>query len=132
MKKIILTLTATTAILTGCATTSIAPQYINPANYQSYDCSTLQSEVTRISNVAKSTEKQNIGLSSTGVGIGIVGGRGGIYPSISLGAGLGNGNARQAKTNTLAKLYGEHDAMVIAGRQKGCTFAQNIKIYGEQ
>lgn len=51
-------------------------------------------------------------------------------PSISVGAGLGGGT-KQAKTNTLAKLYGEHDAMVVAARQKGCAFAQHIKIYGE-
>lgn len=73
---------------------------------------------------------QNTKLSATGIGIGLVGGRGGIYPSISVGAGLGGGT-KQAKTNTLAKLYGEHNAMVVAARQKGCAFAQHIKIYGE-
>lgn len=129
MKKLL----AFTAILalTGCATTSgIAPQYVNPANYQQHDCTVLQSEVARISKTAEATEKQNIGLSATGVGIGLAGGRHGIYPTISVGAGLGS-NQRQAKINTLAKLYGEHDAMVVAARQKGCSFAHNIKIYGE-
>lgn len=130
MKKILLTLTATATVLTGCATTKIAPQYVNPSNYHNYDCTVLQSEVARITQTAEATEKQNVGLSATGIGIGLAGGRGGIYPTISVGAGLGSG-ARQAKTNTLAKLYGEHDAMVVAGRQKGCAFAQNIKIYGE-
>lgn len=130
MKKTLLLLAVVAAALTGCATTNIAPQYVNPANYQGHDCTVLQSEVARISQTAKATENQNIGLSATGIGIGLAGGRGGIYPTISVGAGLGSG-ARQAKTNTLAKLYGEHDAMIVAARQKGCAFAQNVKIYGE-
>lgn len=129
MKKLSLATIGVLA-LTGCATTgTIAPQYINPANYQHHDCATLQSEVARITKLAKDTENQNISL-GTGVGVGISAGRGGIYPSISLGTGIGSGQ-RQAKKNTLARLYGEHDAMVLAGRQKGCGFAQNIKIYGE-
>lgn len=119
-----------TLALTGCVSTgNIAPQYINPSNYQHHDCASLQSEITRISKLAKATEEQNISL-GTGVGIGISAGRGGIYPSISLGTGIGSGQ-RQAKKNTLAKLYGEHDAMVLAGRQKGCGFVQGMKVDGE-
>ncbi len=129
MKKMLLPLTLIIA-LTGCATTKIAPQYVSPTNYQNYDCATLQSEVARISKTAEATEKQNVGFSATGIGIGVAAGRGGIYPSISVGTGVGSG-AKQTRTNTLARLYGEHDAMVVAARQKGCSFAQNIKIYGE-
>lgn len=129
-KKAHILLTAVAVALTGCATTNIVPQYVNPTNYQGHDCNLLQSEVARISQSAKATENQNTKLSATGIGIGLAGGRGGIYPSISVGAGLGGGT-KQAKTNTLAKLYGEHDAMVVAARQKGCAFAQHIKIYGE-
>ena len=129
MKKIIGISIFATALM-GCATTgTIAPQYINPANYQGYDCHALQSEVARVSKLAQATENQNVSLGA-GVGVGISAGRGGIYPSISLGTGIGSGQ-RTAKKNTLARLYGEHDAMVIAGRQKGCTFVQGIKIYGE-
>lgn len=123
-------LTVLVVALAGCTTTkNIAPQYINPANYQSYDCQTLQSEVTRISKLADDTKNQNIPL-ATGVGIGIAGGRGGIYPTISIGTGVGS-SQRQAKNNTLAKLYGEHDAMIVAARQKKCAFADGVKIYGE-
>lgn len=130
MKKL-LSLSAGMAILTGCATTgNIAPQYVSPTTYQHYDCAILQSEVARITKLAEATEKQNVSL-GTGVGIGIAGGRGGIYPTISIGAGLGSGQ-RAAKKNALAKLYGEHDAMILAGRQKGCGFVQGIKIYGEK
>lgn len=131
MKKSLLIGTLLATVLTGCATTGkIAPQYVSPTKYQAHDCASLQSEVARISDLAKSTENQNVGLSASGVGIGIAGGRGGIYPSISFGMGTGSGQ-RQAKTNTLAKLYGEHDAMVVTARQKDCAFAKGIKIYGE-
>lgn len=117
--------------LAGCATTgNIAPKYVNPSQYAGHDCISLQNEINRISQAASDLEKRNIGLSATGVGIGIVGGRHGIYPSISFGVGSGS-NARAAKRNELSSLYGEHDAMVIAARQKNCQFAQNIKIYGE-
>ncbi|WP_174521839.1 hypothetical protein [Moraxella oblonga] len=131
MKKLFMITTLLATVLTGCATTgNIAPQYVSPTNYQHHDCQALQSEVARISDLAKATENQNIGLSASGIGVGIVGGRGGIYPSISFGMGTGSGQ-RQAKTNKLAKLYGEHDAMIITARQKGCAFAKGIKIYGE-
>lgn len=117
-------------VLSGCATTkSITPHYVNPSMYQSYECAMLHSEIERVSQLAEDTKKQNTPL-STGIGIGIAGGRGGIYPTISVGTGVGSGQ-RQAKINTLARLYGEHDAMVIAGRQKGCAFVKGIKIYNE-
>lgn len=129
MKKII-SLGVCAIALVGCATTgNITPQYISPNNYQTYSCNTLQSEVARVTRLAKDTENQNISL-GTGVGVGISAGRGGIYPSISLGTGIGSGQ-RAVKRNTLARLYGEHDAMILAGRQKGCAFVQGIKIYGE-
>ncbi len=130
MKKF-LWLGVASATLMGCATTgNIAPQYINPSNYQNYDCNALQKEVARISGLAKAAEKQNVSL-GTGVGIGISAGRGGIYPTISLGTGV-SGGQRQAKTNQLARLYGEHDAMIVAARQKNCAFAHQVKIYGEK
>ncbi|MFL1732372.1 hypothetical protein [Moraxella oculi] len=118
-------------MLSGCATThNITPQYINPNNYLTYDCSFLQNEVSRITTLAKATQHQQTPLTMNGIGIGITGGRHGIYPSISLGIGSGTAN-RHARTNQLARLYGEHDAMVVAARQKSCAFAQNINIYGE-
>lgn len=115
--------------LTACATKTIAPSYVNPNIYHTHSCQSLSDEIRRIESLAHATEQQNVPLSSTGLGIGIAGNRHGIYPTVSLGVGTGNGS--QAKKEKLAKLYGEHDAMVLAGRQKGCGFAHNIKIYGE-
>ena len=74
-KKAHILLTAVAVALTGCATTNIVPQYVNPTNYQGHDCNLLQSEVARISQSAKATENQNTKLSATGIGIGLVGGR---------------------------------------------------------
>ncbi|MDO4426921.1 MAG: hypothetical protein Q4B88_02215 [Moraxella sp.] len=119
------------AVLSGCTTTGgIAPQYINPNTYNAYSCDGLSQEINRVSRLADSTEKQGSPLSSTGVGIGLAGGRGGIYPTISLGVGRASGASSQKK-QTLARLYGEHDAMVVAARQKGCSFAGAMKIYGK-
>lgn len=132
MKKIFTLGTIITLTLTGCATTGkIAPQYVNPNTYANHDCGYLQSEVSRITALAEKTQNQQTTLSSTGIGIGLTGGRGGIYPTISFGVGSGS-SARANRTNTLARLYGEHDAMIIAARQKNCAFAHNIKIYGEK
>lgn len=116
-------------LLSACASTGkIVPTYVNPTNYQNQNCDSLSEEVRRISVLAAQTEQQQTSLSSTGLGIGIAGGSNGIYPTISFGLGTGNGNSKKAK---LAKLYGEHDAMVIAARKKGCGFATQLKIYGE-
>lgn len=132
MKKILSIGAIAMLALTGCATTgNIAPQYVSPTNYASHDCAYLQSEVERVTALSEKTKNQQTSLSSTGIGIGIAGGRGGIYPTISFGLGSGTSN-RAARTNSLARLYGEHDAMIIAARQKNCAFAQNVKIYGEK
>lgn len=129
-KSAILTVMGSALLLTACASTGkIAPQYVNPSIYQAQSCESLSDEIRRISLLAEQTKQENSGLSATGLGIGITGGRHGIYPTISFGVGKGS-NANN-KTARLSKLYGEHDAMVLAGRKKGCAFAQNIKIYGE-
>lgn len=126
-KAVLLTMVA---VLAGCVSTgNITPQYINPTTYQGHDCQTLQSEVARIGKLVEDTKKQNVSL-ATGVGIGVTAGRGGIYPTISIGTGVGS-SQRQAKINTLSRLYGEHDAMVLMARQKQCAFVQGIKVYGE-
>ncbi|WP_155733427.1 hypothetical protein [Moraxella catarrhalis] len=42
-----------------------------------------------------------------------------------------NSRAYIAKKQMLSYLYGEHDAIILAARQKHCVFTQGIKIYGE-
>lgn len=126
----IMYLLATSLLLSACVSKTIAPSYVNPSLYHSHSCQSLAEEIRRIESLAAATQQQNTPLSATGIGIGITGGRHGIYPTISMGVGSQSG-AINAKKEKLATLYGQHDAMVIAGRQKGCTFARQIKIYGE-
>lgn len=121
----ILIISITLTALVGCATTQTTPTYVDPALYAKRDCDTLALEIGRISELAKKSKHNP--LTTTGVGFGITGGRGGIYPTISFGVGKSNSNNQQQ----LAELYGKHDAMVIAARHSGCTFAQNIKTYSE-
>lgn len=117
-------------ILAGCsAKSAITPQYINPSNYSHHSCDTLAQEIQRIKTLTASHEKQSATLAATGVGIGITGTRHGIYPTISFGVGKSHDNSQ--KQHTLSRLYGEHDAMVMAARQKNCPFAHSLKIYGE-
>ncbi|WP_147379303.1 hypothetical protein [Moraxella catarrhalis] len=56
--------------------------------------------------------------------------RHGIYPKISWKIDA-NSRAYIAKKQMLSYLYGEHDAIILATRQKHCVFTQDIKIYGE-
>lgn len=130
MKKFMIAAVSAVA-LAGCATTgNITPQYVNPNMYHSYDCTQLQSEVRRVTTLVERAQNEQIGLSASGIGIGVTGSRHGIYPSISWGVGT-NSRQRTAKKETLSRLYGEHDAMILAARQKQCAFAQGVKIYGE-
>lgn len=115
-------------VLTGCATTqTITPNYVSPNNYQDKSCQALSHEIARIEQLSTATQNKQASLSASGIGIGIgiAGGLHGIYPTISFGVGTQNAD----KKITLAKLYGEHDAMVMAGRAKNCGFTH--KIYGE-
>lgn len=129
MKK--LSFFALVALMAGCATHNVAPQYVNPTVYQNQDCDALSKQINHVNALIDKTKSQRTGLSASGVGIGIVGGSGGIYPSISFGVG-NNSGARQQKQTALAKLYGEHDAIIIAGRQKSCAYAHGAKLYSEQ
>ncbi len=47
-KKAHILLTAVAVALTGCATTNIVPQYVNPTNYQGHDCNLLQLSLIHI------------------------------------------------------------------------------------
>lgn len=127
MKKLLLTgLVAT--ILTGCASMP-TPQYVSVNNYQHYQCQQLTSEFNRTTQYINANANRNVGLRTSGVGIGLGIGRGGIYPSISVGLGTVN---HASQRNNLAIAMGERDAIVQAGRVKGCDFSKNIRLYSEK
>ena len=130
MKKLfismLLAMTTTTA-LTGCMTTP-TPEYVSPNNYQSYNCVQLANEYTRVSQYIDANASQRSGLAASGIGIGVTGGRGGIYPTVSVGLGSVNGGNR----HNLSIAMGQRDAMVQAARQKQCPFAIGIKLFSEK
>ncbi len=116
--------------LSGCATSgNLAPQYVPPSTYQSYDCQALAEEYNRVERYVEATQKQQSTLSATGVGVGVSAGRWGISPNISFG--LGKSNDSRARDAKLSRLYGEADAIIQSARIQRCSFANGIKIYGE-
>lgn len=122
--------TAGIFVLTGCASTgNITPQYVPPSTYQSYDCQALNQEYMRVNRYVDAARKEQSSLSTSGVGVGVSAGRWGISPNISFGVGKSNDTkGRDAK---LSRLYGERDAIIQSARIQRCSFANDVKIYGE-
>ena len=126
------TLLATVGVfaLSGCASTgNVTPQYVPPSTYQNYDCQALSQEYNRVNRYVEAARNEQSTFAASGVGVGISAGRWGISPNISFGVGKSNNTkARDAK---LSRLYGERDAIVQSARIQRCSFANDIKIYGE-
>ena len=116
--------------LSGCATSgNLTPQYVPPSTYQGYNCESLAQEYNRVQRYVEGASKQRSSLSTSGVGVGISAGRWGISPNITFGVGQSNDN--KARDAQLSRLYGERDAIVQSARIQRCSFANNLKIYGE-
>jgi hypothetical protein len=108
-------LLASTLIISGCATSSsdIAPAYVSPLQYQSYDCEQLTAETQRIQgrvtqvggrlDQAASNDK-----TITGAGIIL------FWPALFF---LGGTKQQEAD---YARLKGEYDAIQQAAIQKKC------------
>lgn len=128
-KKLLASGMAFALFLTGCASTP-TPQYVSPNTYQSYDCTALTSEYNRLTQYINANQNRSSGFNMSGVGIGIAGGRHGIYPTVSFG--LGKANA--SKNNNLSIAMGKRDAIVIAqsARMKECAFAHGVKLFSEK
>lgn len=124
MKKIIIMGTMFT-LLSGCASTPTA-QYVSPNIYQAYDCNALNSEYQRLQQHLNSNKNPSA-LTMSGIGVGITGGRHGIYPSISFG--VGKANTTQNQTSIL---LGEKDAVIQSARLKKCAFANSLKLSTEK
>ena len=125
-----LLITASIVALSGCATTSnIAPQYVPPNTYQSYDCNALAQEYQRVERYVDAARREQSTLSASGVGVGISAGRWGVSPNISFG--IGKSDTTKARDAKLSRLYGEADAIIQSARIQRCSFANGIKIYGE-
>ncbi|WP_394261100.1 hypothetical protein [Moraxella boevrei] len=127
MKSLFLPSCALTILaMTGCASTP-TPQYISPNTYQNYDCNTLMSEYNRTTQYINANQQKS-GLTMSGVGIGIAGGRHGIYPTVSFGVGKAN----SGNQNNVSIAMGERDAILQSGRMKQCAFSRGVKLYSEK
>lgn len=125
MKKLLIVVASLTA-LAGCASMP-SPQYVSPNTYQSYTCTQLATEYQRVNQyIVANPQKSGLTMSGMGLGIGI--GRGGIYPTVSLGVGQVNGGNKA----NLALALGERDAIVQSARLKQCGFVTGIKLTTEK
>lgn len=108
------------AVLSGCATTP-KPIYVSPNAYQAYDCHQLMLEYQRVNSYLVHGSGTT-GITTTGVGVNVTAGRGGIYPSISFGLGRGS----ETQRTQISRLLGERDAVIQAAKFKSCNFAANL------
>ncbi|WP_269914346.1 hypothetical protein [Acinetobacter sp. HY1485] len=116
MKKLVLV--GLTVLISAC--TTVKPSYVSPAQYQSWNCMQLQTEYNRIGQYI-SAGVETPKRTGMGVGLGLGGGWGrggwGFGPTVSVNLGQSSNTKRTEK----AKLLGQQDAIVQAGRFKGCT-----------
>lgn len=117
-------------LLSACAAQKPTPTYVNPNQYTGMDCAALQNETARLDDLIAQKHNEQTPLSATGVGVGVIGSKHGVYPSFSLD--FGRAKALGEKRQQLAQLYGNRDAVVIAARQKTCAFATNLRTYSER
>lgn len=128
MKKVFVigAISAIIATISGCASTPTA-QYVSPNTYQSYDCNALSSEYNRLTQYLNANKNPSA-LAMSGIGVGITGGRHGIYPTISFGVGKAN----STNNSNIGLALGEKDAIVQSARLKHCSFANSVKLSTEK
>ncbi len=130
-KRLSILVSLTTLLLTSCASTApITPQYVSSAQYNDYDCLKLTLEYQRVANYIKRNKKQGMDFTTSGIGFGLSGGRHGIYPTVQIGVAKGRDDSYQREE--LARLFGEHDAILQSARFKQCDKLKNIKLFSER
>lgn len=108
------TLLALALILGGCASSpeTITASYVSPILYRNLSCDQLAEEGHRLLAAYQvAAAKQNQAVTGDAVGVLLIG--------LPLSSMTGNNVAPE-----VAKIKGEHEAVVRAGREKGCTIAQ--------
>lgn len=111
-------LVAASLLLGACATT-VKPTYVSPTQYQSLNCSQLQSEYNRIQTYINSGV-QTPKRTGVGVGLGLGGGWGrggwGFGPSVSVNLG----QSSETKNTELSRVLGQQQAIAQAAQFKNC------------
>lgn len=119
MKFATVLLTSSALILGGCSTAAkdIAPTYVSPIQYHSYDCQQIEAEnarlVTRVSQLGGRLDE----AASNDKAIGVVGAVL-FWPALFALGGTKNQEAEYAR------IKGEHDALQQASIQKKCGMQQ--------
>jgi hypothetical protein len=120
MKKIVLSLVCL-SFVSACASKSenIQATYVSPLQYQSYSCSQLEQEISRVSRkvseISGSQDKQASG-DAVAMGVGLVI----FWPALFFLIG-------DDKKEELARLKGEFDALEQSAIQKNCSIAKTIQ-----
>ncbi|PVY57950.1 MULTISPECIES: hypothetical protein [unclassified Simplicispira] len=116
-------LTSTAIILGGCSTAAkdIAPTYISPIQYQSYDCQQIEAENARLVNRVSQLGGRLDEAASNDKAIGVVGAVL-FWPALFALGGTKNQEAEYAR------IKGEHDALQQASIQKKCGTLQTKNI----
>lgn len=115
MKKTIATVVAASIVLSGCATAArdVPVMYVSPMQYQSYDCSQLESEVHRIqSRVTQMTASLDKAASNDKalVGVGMLL----FWPAL-----FALGGTKQQEAD-YSRLRGEYEAVQQSAILKKC------------
>lgn len=105
-------------VLAGCAAKPVTPTYVSSSVYKDYSCAQLAAEYSRVNQYIVSESKGKPVFDTTGVGVGISAGRGGVYPHVSVGMG----RSSEVDNSRLSRTLGERDAIAEAARFKGCDF----------
>lgn len=115
MKRSIALLASVAVFMTGCSTASkdIAPTYISPNQYSSYDCAQIDAENQRLTNRVSQLGGRLDEAAANDKAIGVVGAVL-FWPALFALGGTKNQEAEYAR------LKGEHDALQQVAIQKRC------------
>lgn len=115
MKLATALLTSTAIILGGCSTAAkdIAPNYVSPIQFQSYDCQQIEAENVRLMNRVSQLGGRLDEAAANDKAIGVVGAVL-FWPALFALGGTKNQEAEYAR------IKGEHDALQQASIQKKC------------
>lgn len=113
------TLACGTSLLLACASAPVKPTYVSSAIYKDYSCAQLEKEYRRVNTHINTSNTKKPFFDTTGIGVGIHAGRGGVYPTVSVGMGRGASNDNPQ----LSRLLGERDAIAESAHFKGCDFS---------
>lgn len=119
-RKFISSLFVASLLLTSCSSSSenVAPQYVSPLQYQSYNCNQIRMELQRVSrrvNEIAGIQDGKAQKDSVALGVGLVL----FWPALFFMPG-------KDKEEELGRLKGEYEALERAAIEKECDVAAEL------